>query len=84
MGRALSGGMPNAEIRYSVWDESQRREVTPAQAAIALLRHDGWTCERIAERLGVARKTVHQWITGAEPGGDRLDELLKIAGWGNR
>ena len=45
-----------------------------------MLRAQGWTARRLAEKLGVGEATVKRWLTGRGLSLDGLDRLADIAG----
>lgn len=49
--------------------------MTPLHKIKAILNLPDWKQERLAEELGVAQSSVHRWLSGSEPRGDKRDAI---------
>lgn len=49
--------------------------MTPINKVKAILNLPDWKQERLAEELGVAQSSVHRWLAGSEPRGDKRDAI---------
>lgn len=49
--------------------------MNPMQKIRAILNLPDWKQERLAAELDVAQSSVHRWLTGAEPRGDKRDAI---------
>lgn len=52
--------------------------MTPQQKVNAILTLPDWTQERLAEHLKVAQSSVHRWLIGSEPRGDKRDAIAEL------
>lgn len=52
--------------------------MTPMQKIRAILNLPDWKQERLAAELDVAQSSVHRWLSGAEPRGDKRDAISDL------
>jgi hypothetical protein len=52
--------------------------MTPKDQVRAILTLPEWKQERLAEELDVAQSSVHRWLAGAEPRGDKRDQIADL------
>jgi phage repressor protein C with HTH and peptisase S24 domain len=52
--------------------------MTPQQKVNAILALPDWKQERLAAHLSVAQSSVHRWVAGAEPRGDKRDAINEL------
>ena len=52
--------------------------MTPLQKIRAILNLPDWKQERLAEELDVAQSSVHRWMNGSEPRGDKRDAISDL------
>jgi SOS-response transcriptional repressor LexA len=50
----------------------------PSEKVRAILKLPDWTQERLAVELGVAQSSVHRWLNGSEPRGDKRDMIVDM------
>lgn len=53
-------------------------DMSPAQKVRAILDLPDWKQERLAAELAVAQSSVHRWLNGAEPRGDKRDQINEL------
>jgi transcriptional regulator with XRE-family HTH domain len=80
--QVMRSGLTDAEKRAHAWALNlTRRHLTKAQkrAIAKRLRGEGWTQERIAQALGLARATISSWLTESVSS-DELHQAEPITG----